>query len=249
MTERTRVRTEPANRRLRAIVDGITVVDTTNPMYVWEVPYYPTYYIPTEDVRSDLLVETGETKRSPSRGTATVLGIDTGDRVIEDAAYRYDEPKIEDLAGHVALRWDAMDHWFEEDAEVFVHAKDPNTRVDILPSSRNVRVEIDGETVADSNSAMFLHETNLPVRYYLPKTDVRLDLMTPTDTVSRCPYKGTARYWSVGVGDTAYEDIVWGYDAPTTESARIAGRVSFYNEKVDIYIDGELRERPKTKFS
>jgi len=150
--------------------------------------------------------------------------------------------------GMVALDWKSMDKWFEEDEEVSIHARDPYTRIDILPSSRTVRIEIDGETVAESKRPRILHESGLPPRYYLPKADVRLDLMTPTSTSSGCPYKGTARYWTVTAGGGEHEDIVWGYDAPLPESAGIAGYVSFYNEKVDIYVDGELQERPNTKF-
>jgi uncharacterized protein (DUF427 family) len=142
-----------------------------------------------------------------------------------------------------------MDHWFEEDEEVFVHARDPNTRIDILHSSRRVRIEVDGVTVADSTNASFLFETGLPTRYYFPKTDVRMDLMSPTDQVTACPYKGTARYWSVSVDGETHENLLWGYDSPFPESQKIAGLVAFYNEKVDIYVDEVLQERPKTKFS
>jgi uncharacterized protein (DUF427 family) len=119
----------------------------------------------------------------------------------------------------------------------------------ILPSGRRVRIEIDGETVADSSNGSFLHETGLPVRYYLPKVDVRMDLLTPTDKATQCPYKGTARYWTVTVGANVHEDIAWAYDTPLPESMRIAGLIAFYNEKVDIYVDEVLQERPKTKFS
>jgi uncharacterized protein (DUF427 family) len=142
-----------------------------------------------------------------------------------------------------------MDHWFEEDEEVFVHARDPYIRIDIVRSSRRVRVEIDGVTVADTTSGCFLFETGLPTRYYFPKTDLRFDLLTPTSRQTSCPYKGVARYWSVEVDGKRHEDIVWGYDHPLPESQKIAGLVSFYNERVDIYVDDVLQERPRTKFS
>lgn len=229
------------------MLGGEIVADTTSPLLVWEVPYYPTYYFPEADVRTDLLVATGETRRSPSRGEATQYVVKAGNS--EGVAYAYHEPKIPELAGHYAFVWKTMDHWFEEDEEVFVHARDPYTRIDILPSSRRVRVEVDGVTVADSTNGAFLFETGLPVRYYLPKTDVRMDLLTPTETRTACPYKGEARYWSVTVNGKTYEDIVWGYDSPLPESFGIGGMVAFYNEKVDIYVDEELQERPKTKFS
>lgn len=142
-----------------------------------------------------------------------------------------------------------MDAWFEEDEEVFTHPRDPYTRLDILPSSRHVRVEVDGMTIAESTSPRLLFETGLPVRYYLPKTHVRMDLLTASDTESHCPYKGQAEWWSVRVGDTVREDLAWSYRTPLPESQKISGLVAFYDEKVDIYIDGVLQQRPHTKFS
>ncbi len=247
MSDRPRVKTETGSRRVRVMLGGEVVADTTRPMLVWEIPYFPTYYFPMSDVRTELLVESGETKRSPSRGEATLYAVKANGA--EGAAYAYLEPKVSELADHVAFDWGSMDHWFEEDEEVYVHPRDPYTRIDILPSSRRVRVEVDGVTVADTTNASFLFETNLPGRFYMPKTDVRMDLLNPTDTATHCPYKGTARYWSVSVNGETHEDIVWGYDTPLAESQKIAGLVSFYNEKVDIYIDEVLQERPKTKFS
>ena len=225
------------------------MVDSTRPLLVWEIPYFPTYYFRVEDLTDGALVATGETTRSPSRGEAAVYDVVVNGAKAEGAAYGYDESPIEEIVGTVALSWNQMDHWFEEDDEVFVHPRDPYTRVDILQSSRHIEVKVDGVTVAESDKPRLLFETNLPTRYYLPKTDVRFDLLTPTDTSTSCPYKGTARYWSVTVDGTVHEDIVWGYDAPLRESEQIAGFVSFYNEKVDIYVDGELEERPRTKFS
>jgi uncharacterized protein (DUF427 family) len=142
-----------------------------------------------------------------------------------------------------------MDAWFEEDEEVFTHPHDPYTRVDILPSSKHVRVEVDGVTIAESTSPRLLFETGLPVRYYLSKTHVRLDLLIPTDTVSHCPYKGQAECWSVRAGDTVHEDLSWSYRTPLRESQKIAGLIAFYNERVDIYLDGALQQRLSTRFS
>jgi len=133
-----------------------------------------------------------------------------------------------------------MDSWFEEDEEVYTHARDPYTRVDILASSRRVRVLLDGIELADSTSSMMLFETGLPVRYYLPKTHVRMDLLERSQTVTYCPYKGRADTWSVRVDGILHEDLAWTYPAPLPESQKIAGRVAFYNEKLDIEIDGVL---------
>ena len=229
------------------MLGGEVIADSTNVLAVWEIPYYPQYYFPESDVKMEALVDSGETTRSPSRGEATLFQVKAGDK--KGAAYGYSDPIIQELAGRVAFKWDTMDHWFEEDEEVYFHARDPYTRVDILPTGRRVRVEIDGVTLADSTNASFLFETNLPTRYYLPKTDVRMGLLRPTDLATHCPYKGTARYWSVEIEGQTHENLVWGYDTPLPESQKIAGLVAFYNEKLDIYIDEVLEERPKTKFS
>lgn len=247
--QRGRVRVEDGQKRIRVYLGGEVVADSRRIKLVWEKPYYPVYYFPEADVRSDLLVDTGETHRSPSRGTATISTVKAGGAEAADAARAWREAEIEEIADHVSFDWKAMSAWFEEDEEVFVHARDPYTRVDILQSSRHVEVVIGGVKVADSHQPRLLFETGLPVRYYLPKTDVRLDLLTPTDTRTECPYKGTARYWSVDAGGTRHLDIVWGYQAPTLESIQIGGYLCFYNEKVDTYVDGELQDRPKAMFS
>ncbi|MEU6414496.1 DUF427 domain-containing protein [Microbispora sp. NPDC046933] len=244
-TKRGRVRVETTAKRVRVYVEGRAVADTTRALLVWEVPYYPTYYFPAEDVRGEELKATGETRHSPSRGDAAVH--DVAGRAGAALVYGDDAP-LEQIRGHVRFDWNAMDNWFEEDEEVFVHARDPYTRVDILASSRHVRVEVGGVTVADSRSPRILFETGLPPRYYLPKTDVRLDLLRPSETVTHCPYKGRAVYWSVG-DDESGKDLVWSYPTPLPESQKIAGLVAFYDEKVDVYVDGVLQDRPKSKFA
>jgi uncharacterized protein (DUF427 family) len=246
--DRGRVRVEPAAKRVRAVFGGQVVADTVRPLMVWEVPYYPTYYIPREDVR-DVLVPTGETKRSPSRGEGRLATVRVGNREAVNAATEYPDSPIESLRDAVRLDFAAMDAWFEEDEEIFVHPRSPYTRVDILSSSRHIRVEIDGVTVADSTQPRLLFETGLPTRYYLPKTDVRLDLLEPSDSLTRCPYKGEAEYWSVRVGDELHKDVAWFYSSPLPESQKVAGLVAFYDEKVDVFLDGVKQERPKTIFA
>jgi len=245
---RGRVRVEDGHKRIRAQIGGVTVADSADIKMVWESPHYPTYYFPPDSVRMDLLADSGETKRSPSRGTANLYDITVRDRTVAQAARVWNEAKIDEVAGYVSFDWKSMDSWFEEDEEVYVHARDPYTRIDILQSSRNIRVEVDGVTVAESDRARFLFETGLPVRYYLPKTDVHFEYLTPTETATSCPYKGTARYWSIDTKGDTHEDVVWGYDTPLRESQEVAGFVAFYNEKLDIYVDGELEDRPKTMF-
>jgi uncharacterized protein (DUF427 family) len=159
--------------------------------------------------------------------------------VAAGAAWSYPESPIEQLRGLVRLDWDAMDAWFEEDEPVYTHPRSPYTRVDALVSSRHVRIEVDGTVVADSHRPVIVFETGIPPRFYLPLTDVRQDLLRPSSTQTRCPYKGTAEYYSVEVGGKVHADLVWTYRSPMPESTKIAGLVCFYDERVDLYVDGE----------
>jgi uncharacterized protein (DUF427 family) len=246
--KRGRVKIETSQKRVRAYLAGHAVADTAHPVLVWEKPYYPTYYLPAEDVRAKL-EPNGESSHSPSRGDAKVYDVVIDGHTAKAAALRYHDSPIPELNDLVRLEWNAMDEWFEEDEPVYVHPRDPYSRVDILASSRHVVVEVDGVRVADSHNSRILFETGLPARYYLPLTDVRMDLLRPSDTQTRCPYKGTASYWNIAIGDVEHRDLVWCYRAPVAESQKIAGLACFYNEKLDIYLDGELEERPKTPFS
>lgn len=247
--DRGRVRVEDGHKRVRVMLAGEFVADSERVKLVWEKPYYPTYYFPAGDVRTDALVATGETHHSPSRGDADVYTVKVRDREAAGAASWLVDSPISELGGTVRFQWEAMDVWFEEDEQVHVHPRDPYTRVDVLQSSRHVRVEVDGVTVAESTQPRLLFETGLPTRYYLPKTDVSMDLLTATEHVSHCPYKGTAEYYSVTVNGATRENAVWWYRHPTAESHKIAGYVCFYNEHVDLYVDGRLQPRPKTPFS
>lgn len=246
---RGQVRVERGAKRVRAYLAGALVADALAPLLVWEAPYYPTYYFPREDVHAELLDEGSERAHSPSRGDAQRLGVRTGGVTAPGAALLYEDSPLPELRGTVRLEWDAMEAWFEEDEEVYTHARDPYTRIDILAASRRVRVLLDGAVLADSGSPRLLFETGLPVRYYLPRTHVRMDLLKPSDTVTHCPYKGTARTWNIRVGGTLHEDFAWSYPAPLPESQKIAGLIAFYNEKLDIEVDGVVQERPSTKFS
>jgi uncharacterized protein (DUF427 family) len=243
------VRVEDGPKRVRTYLGGELVADTVRVKLVWEVPYFPAYYIPEQDVRMELLTPSARRERSPSRGEAHYFSVKGGSREAADAALTYPESPIPELRGLVRFEWEAMDAWFEEDEEVYVHPRDPHTRVDILPSSRHVEVVVNGVKVADSQQPRLLFETGLPTRYYLPLVDVRMDLLHPSSSTSRCPYKGTASYWSVEAGDEVVNDLAWIYRTPVQESIRIAGLACFYNEKVDIYVDGEPQARPRTKFS
>jgi uncharacterized protein (DUF427 family) len=243
------VRVEPGQKRVRIQVGGVIIADTTRPLLVWEIPYYPAYYVPAADVRTEHLVETGTVTHSPSRGDARHFTVKADEEERVDAAWQYAESPIAELRDHIRFDWNAMDAWFEEDEEVYTHPRDPHKRVDILATSRRVHVELDGVELADSTHGHVLFETGLPPRWYLPKLDVRMELLVPTDTVSHCPYKGQAHYWAARIGDRLVKDVAWSYASPLPESQKIIGMVCFYNERVDLTIDGEHQERPKTQFS
>jgi uncharacterized protein (DUF427 family) len=248
MTTSHDIRVEHSRKRVRILLAGELVADTTAPLLVWEVPYYPTYYVPAGDVTAKL-IPAGDAD-DPRLGKAELLTVQVpGGATAERAARKYPASPARQLHDAVRFEWGAMSEWLEEDEPVYTHARDPHTRVDILASSRHIRVEIDGTTVADSHSPRILFETGLPPRYYLPLSDVRTDLLRPSDTQSHCPYKGTASYWSVEVGQELRPDVVWIYRTPLPESQKIAGLAAFYDEKVDVFIDGTLQRRPQTKWS
>lgn len=240
---------EPAPRRVRAVLGGRVVVDTVRAVYLWEWPRYPQYYIPIEDVAAGALVdEDHELKHR--RGRARRHGLRLGDAVRPAAAQVYTEDSLPGLAGLVRFEWDAMDAWYEEDEQIFVHPRNPYARVDALRATRHVRVELDGVPLAESSSPVLLFETGLPTRYYLNRTEVNLDALERTDTVTQCPYKGrTTDYWSVRTPVASYPDLAWSYSFPAPAVQAIAGLVCFYNEKVDIHLDGRPLERPVTPFS
>jgi uncharacterized protein (DUF427 family) len=238
-----RVRIEPSTKRVRTYLGGEPVADTIRPLLVWEVPYYPTYYFPASDVRADLLEPDGGAKHSPRLGDARTFTVRSGAKQAPEAALRYEDSPVEQLREMVRFEWSSMDAWFEEDEEVFTHARDPHTRVDILASSREVRVEIDGTIVAQSSSPRLLFETGLAVRYYLPKPHVRMDLLELSETVTHCPYKGQAQTWSVRIGEHIHENLAWSYPTPLPESQKIAGLIAFYEEKVDLFLDGVRVQR------
>ncbi len=240
---------EPVPRRVRATLAGETVLDTIRALYVWESAYYPQYYIPTADVREEFLVPEGFRQHSP-RGEVELHGLQVGDTVRPHAAKILRASDIDGLSQTARFEWDALDAWFEEDDRVFVHPRSPYVRVDALRSTRLVRVELDGLTLAESSSPVMVFETGLPTRYYLNRTDVDFSLLTPTETVTACPYKGTTSgYWSVRAGDELHADLAWSYDFPSRELLPIAGLVAFYNERVDTFLEGTKLPRPTTHFS
>ena len=240
---------EPVPRRVRAMLGGHVVLDTTRALYVWEVPYYPQFYIPMDDVNRDFLIDELHTQRL-HRGQSQLYSLAYGDIVRPGAVREYTESSFEGLTGTARFEWPALDAWFEEDEEVFVHPRNPYVRVDALRSTRRVRVELEGALLAESSSPVMVFETGLPTRYYLNRTEVDFSHLVATDTSTACPYKGvTSNYWSVQIGDELRPDLAWSYNFPTRQLLPIAGLIAFYDEKVDVFVEGERQGRPQTHFS
>jgi len=243
------VHIELSPRRVRTYFGGELIADSERALLVYESKRPPAYWFPTADVRMDLL-----TRNDPEAEADPAIArwrLQVRNRIADNAARSYTHPDGDKAAlqDHLTFYWNEMDSWFEEDTEVFVHPRDPYSRVDVVDSSRYVRVEIDGHVVAETKRPRLLYETGLPTRFYIPKQDVRMDLLEATDSTTRCPYKGVAVYWSFQAGDKRFKDIVWSYPAPIPECTKIENLLSFYNEKVDIFVDGKLQERPVTPFS
>lgn len=259
---------EPSERRVRGLKGGTIVVDSRRPILVWEPGQaVPLYAFPRADVRTGLLRpaaepepgpdeggphQTGPHRTGPHRNSRTFYDLVLDGETTANAAWTY---AADDLSAYIAFAWfrrpgRGLDHWYEEDEEIFVHPRDPYKRVDALAGTRHVRVEIDGVLVAETRRPVLLFETRLPTRYYIPREDVRLDLLTPTDLHTGCPYKGTAEYWSLtDGGPDVPPDIAWSYPDPIPAVQTIRGHIAFYNEAVDITVDGERQERPVTVFT
>jgi len=237
----------PVPRRIRGYLAGKLVLDTTAALYVWEWPHYPQYYVPVADVLPGVLVDE-QRAQSNRRGSIRVHGLRVGEVYRSGAAKVLTDSPINALAGTVRIDWSGLDSWFEEDEQVFVHPRSPYVRVDALRSSRVVRVELDGVLLAQTNSPVLLFETGLPTRYYVPRTDLRLENLVPSDSVSECPYKGTTTgYYSAVVRGSVHQDVAWTYDFPTRQVLPIAGLVAFYQEKVGISVDGDAVPKPPAR--
>jgi uncharacterized protein (DUF427 family) len=243
-----RGRVEPAPRRVRGYLAQELVFDTTAARYVWEVPYYPQYYIPLADVRAEFLRDEDHPQQvqfGPSR-LHSLIG---AGQTHQAAARVFDADSDSPVAGTVRFEWDLL-RWFEEDEPIYGHPRNPYSRVDVLRSHRHVRVELDGVPLADTQSPVMLFETGLPTRYYIDPTDIVFEHLEPSTTQTLCPYKGvTSAYWSVRIGETLHSDLAWTYHYPLPAVAPIAGLVAFYNEKIDIVVDGAAVPRPHTHFS
>jgi uncharacterized protein (DUF427 family) len=242
---------EPSPRWVRVEFNGTIIADSRQVLLNREEGRSPMYYFPVADVRMEYLEPTEKVSQFPNKGKTIYWDVQVGDRVADNAAFTHIALPEErsDLTDYVTFKWNEMDAWYEESEEIIVHPRDPYKRLDILKTSRSVRIELDEVTVAESSRPVLLFETGLPTRYYLPREDVNMELLTASESQTGCPYKGFASYYDVEVNAERYHDLVWSYDAPLPESRKIKGLLSFYNEKVDIYVDGEIQERPITHWS
>jgi uncharacterized protein (DUF427 family) len=242
---------EPAPRRVRATLGGELIFDSALARYVWEWQFYPQYYIPVEDIDQRFLVDEHHEQRL-RQGTARRHGLRAGGADRPGTVRVFGDEAINGIAGTARFDWDALDAWYEEDEQVFVHPRNPYVRVDALRSHRHVRASLEGITLAESGTPVLVFETGLPTRYYFDRTDVHFGHLVPTGTQTACPYKGvTSGYWSVRLGDKVgdgHQDLAWAYDFPTRQLTPIAGLLAFYNEKIDIDVDGVRLTRPRTHF-
>lgn len=233
---------DPYPRRLRGVLAGTVLVDSHRASLLHEHGHLPRAYFPRDDVRMDLLAPGSRVARSATRDGGTYWTARVGGRVAQDAAWSYPDPPLDGL---VAFHVGALDEWWEEDERMLGHVRDPYHRCDALPSSRRVRLLIDGVVVADSTRAHVLYETGLPPRWYLPREDVAVRL-TPTALETSCAYKGHARWWTAVVGGRRWENVAWTYPDPRRDAGPVAGAVAFFGETVDHEIDGELQPRPRS---
>ncbi len=230
----------PSAKRVRISFNGRIIADSRRTILFRQYPMR--YFFPPEDVSIGWL-EPGDQSDMGSLGKTKNWTVAVDARKAESAAQQYIDPPSEnhDIKGYFAFDWNSMDEWYEEDEPVTVHPRDPFTRIDMMQSSRRVKVVIAGEVIAESNRPVLLFETGHFTRYYFYRTDVRLDLLEPTDKHTGCPYKGIASYYSVKAGDTRKENIVWTYPFPYSECIRIQNMLCFFSERIkEFYIDGEL---------
>lgn len=249
---------EPVGRRLRCSLGGVPVCDTTGAALVWEPRrVVPMYAVPVADLNAELVPTAsapvpehlppllGPVNFALHLDPGTSLDVRVGDDVAPAAAFRPDDP---DLAGMVVLDWKPFD-WLEEDLPVTGHPHDAFKRIDVLPSSRHVVVSLDGVVLADTRDAYALHETLIPVRWYLPAEDVAMQHLVASDTRTTCAYKGQASYFSLADGRPGGRDIAWTYPDPLHDAAWVKDRLCFYSERTDLSVDGVTHARPVTPWS
>jgi uncharacterized protein (DUF427 family) len=231
-------------KRIRVIFNGETIADSRQVLVLRSNQFLPIYFFPRTHVREAYLARSTQRSHHELGGETTYWTLNVHDRIAPDAGWSFEEPldpALAPLAGYVAFTWNAVDQWFEEQEEVFVHARDPYARIDALHSASHVQIWLDGKPIADSKRAVLLFETHLPTRFYIPRGDVALERLLPSDTQTRCPYKGIASYWSAKLEDGSIRrNVAWEYRDPIPEIPKIKGLLAFYPDAVDrIVLDGE----------
>jgi uncharacterized protein (DUF427 family) len=241
---------EPYHRRIRGMASSETVVDSRRVEIIHEHGRLPSFLFPRADVRTERLEPSSHATSSDNKGEATWWDLRIGDELRENAVFEYTSPPASAsmLKGLLGIEWAAMDEWLEEDEPAIVHPRDPYHRVDVLETSRHLRVSINGEAVAETSRALVIYETGLPPRWYFPREDVHEAKLTEGGKRTGCAYKGFADHLSVQTDRGTEQDIAWTYPDPRRDVARVKDRIAFYNERVDLEVDGELQEKPMTPF-
>ena len=235
---------EETGRWIRTTFEGVTIADSKRVKLMMESRGEQDYYFPLEDVRQDLLQPSAYVETSGYRGVRRFWHVRVGDRVAENAAWTYDpQDRRPDFSNTIAFKWQAMDHWYEEEEEVYLHPRNPYHRVDTLPSSRHVEIFVDGVKVADTTRPFLLFETGLRTRYYIPTADVDNEFLVASDLQTVCPYKGFASYYDIVVNGETVTNAVWTYPDPIPEAPKLKDTVAFWPEKdkrIQVVVDGEL---------
>lgn len=246
-------RTEPIDKWVRGRLDGVVVVESREPLLLWQGGFPPVYAFRRDEIADGVLSPAtpdsydGSFFFGPHLPVEQWYDVAAGGEVLRRGAWSLDDEAVRD---RVVLTWEpGRMEWTEEDEVVTAHPRDPHKRVEALASSRHVEVAVDGVTLASSDRPVLLLETDLPTRYYLPREDVRLDLLESTENTSVCPYKGMADAYWTWPGPPALPNVAWSYSSPAGAVGAVAGRIAFYNEIVDLTVDGVLLERPESPFS
>lgn len=239
----------PVPKRIRAKSGNQFIVDSTRAMMMRGMP--PVYYFQARDVKVNQLRESEYVEEDKRFGRKKFWHLISDEKHVENAAWSYVEPEIfPEIENYVAFKWNAMDSWWEEDEQVRVHPRDPYSRIDVIQSSRHVKVGVEGETIAESKRPMLVFETGLPTRYYFYKTDIKMDSLEPTPHLTECPYKGEAHYYSIKGKIKTYENIAWTYPFPQQNLLKIKDMITFFQEQIeDFYVDGQKIAKVKTKWS
>lgn len=232
---------EDVPKRIRGVIAGKTIVDTRRGKMLHETGQFIQWYVPLDDVRTDLLEPSDRQTTDPAKGEASFFTLRVGDRAEVDAAWTFSQPSPEMslLSDLVAFAFDRLDSWFEEDEEIIGHPRDPYHRFDCRRTSEHVVVRVGGETVAETRRAVKLFETSIPPRYYIPFDDVKPESLTPSTTRGFCPYKGKEAYYTVHAGKTTIPDGAWIVYEPFGEAIAVVGHISFWGEGTEVYADGQ----------